>query len=518
MFSPASNESELEVIQEDVITKASNNNFVDMMSSNPNEADNKLTTSTENGEISKIVENENEVIQPHFINEDITTENVVFEEGSFLDIGSLPELVSFPENGSSPSKGVSPGADSLLEQQETIGEPRGITAEQFEGSYDHSQSNRSSASISSDTTEDTVIHVAGKPHIETKGAEVSEITNVLALEVVKEPSGAEEAQESNDKVQSSPPAEILDSEVKGESLPSTVVIDNDENVPNEANTEVIGQADGFDANDSGVDLETMNFDPNFKKSVTEEVSRWMERSYEENAPLETIPEDLAIDTSDRAVTSSLTSSVASSVEVENGPGELAGQPRQWKFQESLELAKENPVILSDDEDSMSYFSARSEQTIASDNDTLSFKSAPDTPTNMNEFQFPSKDDSSFDYDIITTPVGSDDESLIPDIDATPVGVKSTPVAAKSASSKSSVSMSAQTPTYQIKFIDESGKQSPKVASASMENVSSADNSRLSSSPQRISKLSASTPQFGGLQTSQSRFGGSGSLIGKETSI
>ena len=265
----------------------------------------------------------------------------------------------------------------------------------------------------------------------------------------------------------------------------------------EDNLEVEGQ----DLKDSGVDLDIASLDSNSQRAVNDEVTRWMERSLEGSTQLETISEDLPLN---EGVKSNL-----QSTELESSTRSKDGKP--YKFLDSMEMAKENPIILSDDEDSMSYFSARSELTIAdTDTDTMSYKSAPDTPTNNSEFEFPSRGDSMIDYDVITTPVGSDDENLIPDIDATPVARTSSP----------KVTITSRTPKYQIRVIDESKdkNQSPKAVSSSMDNITPVDASTLGSSPQRIGNLSASMPQFGGLKTSQARFGGSGNLQGKETSI
>ena len=283
------------------------------------------------------------------------------------------------------------------------------------------------------------------------------------------------------------------------------------------------------------EADNLPFDTSFKKSVKEDVARWMESSLESSGQLETISEDGVLEESTE------TQLRNSSKEFENSY-DLQKKP-VWKFQQSMELSKENPIILSDDEDdSLSYMSARSELTIASisqdtDADTMSYKSAPDTPTNLREFDFGSNNrDSIIDYDIITTPVGSDDEGLSSDTKQTPKAsatprapnespsAVATPVGATpragSPSKGVATPMSSQTPRYQISFIDESNGKNrlSNVTSASLENMTSPSSGKLSTSPQRISKLSASTPQFGELEASKSRFGGSGSLFGKETSI
>ena len=283
------------------------------------------------------------------------------------------------------------------------------------------------------------------------------------------------------------------------------------------------------------EADTLPFDTSFKKSVKEDVARWMESSLESSGQLETISEDGVLEESTEAQLRNASKEFENSYDLQKKP--------VWKLQQSMELSKENPIILSDDEDdSLSYMSARSELTIASisqdmDADTMSYKSAPDTPTNLREFDFGSNNrDSIIDYDIITTPVGSDDEGLSPDTKQTPKALATprasnespssvaTPVGATARAGSPSkgvaTPMSSQTPRYQISFIDESNGKSriSNVTSASLENVTSPGSGKLSTSPQRISKLSASTPQFGELETSKSRFGGSGSLFGKETSI
>lgn len=285
------------------------------------------------------------------------------------------------------------------------------------------------------------------------------------------------------------------------------------------------------------EADTLPYDPDFKKSVKEDVARWMESSFESSGQLETIGEDGVLEASTELKQKDGSKDLENSLDLQKKP--------VWKLQQSMELSKENPIILSDDEDdSLSYMSARSELTIASisqdtDADT-DYKSAPDTPTNLYEFDFGSNNrDSIIDYDIITTPVGSDDEGLSPDSKqtpkasttpnapngstspnaavATPIGV--TPRAG-SPSKGVPTPMSSHTPRYQISFIDESNGKSriSNVTSASLENVTSPSSGKLATSPQRISKLSASTPQFGELEDSKSRFGGSGSLFGKETAI
>ncbi len=191
---------------------------------------------------------------------------------------------------------------------------------------------------------------------------------------------------------------------------------------------------------------------------------------------------------------------------EGGQSKMADDSGEWHpnrliFQNSMELSKENPILLSDDDDSLSYMSARSELTIA-DTEESSYRSAPTTPTNPDSFEYLNKRDSTLDYDIITTPVGSDDEFSPPDI------FKAAPLEATTV----------KTPKYQIRIVEETPTPT---RNGSLDALSSSNNreeaGRLSSSPQRIGKLSTSTPQFGELVTSQSRFGGSGS-IGKETSI
>ena len=476
-----------------------------MLSSEFKESDRQVTDTF------KIGEHENKVAENEFANEHLITNDAMIEEYE----GVFAEPGSFPDTGESP-------------------EAKGAFDGHIQGSYDLNHSNRSSveiASVSSSSTEDTVIHVSGKARRDSKTTEIGQVDSGNLQGVEKSSPEDEAVKMSNPDT--SPPgesgseviadvknqvAEAVEAEVKDESSPEDLQDNIVVGMAKDADKEVVGQHDSLDANDSGVDLETVNFDPTLKRSVNEEVSRWMERSHEEASTLETIPEYTPIDSSEVFVPT-MTSSMTSSADADNVVDNVPGSQQKYRFQESMELAKENPVMLSDDEDSMTYFSARSELTVASDNDTLSFTSAPDTPTNTNEFHFPSKDVSTLDYDIITTPVGSDDENLVPDVDATPLAVKTAPLAAASSTAEQVATPgSIGTPKYRIKFIDESGKQGPKVLSASMENISSSGRDRLSANPQRVGKLSTSTPQFGELQTSKSRFGGSGSFFGKETSI
>ena len=426
---------------------------------------------------------------------------------------------------------VSPGKVSFQVSRKPV---KGAAEGQSQGAFDVNQLSRGSAgnlSVSSSSTEDTIVNLSGQGGIEEKSMEGDLIYNEHSQDAEGQSPKTELSNlraHSQVKVVSDVPKDaidpvtkVADSNVEDNNLPKAEGYDN---LLTDDVTDAQDHGGVPDANDSGVDLETVNFDPNFKRSVTEEVSRWMEKSYEESSPLETIPESTPMDNIEKNSTPSLTSSGVSSVtapsEANVATGDAPGSPKRYRFQESMEIARENPVMVSDDEDSMTYFSARSEQTVASDNDTLSFRSAPDTPTNIDdEFRFPSRDDSTaLDYDIITTPVGSDDENMIPDIVPTPVTIKSPGTSAVADAAKVSAPVSMQTPKYQIKFIDESGKQRAKVMSASMENMSSAGKDRLSASPQRVGKLSTSTPQFGELQNSQSRVGGSGSLFGKETAI
>jgi len=526
--STARSESQLQVIREDAITETPNNNVMNMTSTQmlPEALKNNEGLTTSSREVLKNAENGNRSIGNPIYNENVSAIDAVFDES--VSSVAEPELPS--------NVVVSPGKVSFLVSRKPGEEPKGTADGQSQGSFDANQSSRGSAgdiSVSSSSTEDTIVNLSGRGGSEygnTEGDRIlSEQTQddkgqspemeTVQLSNSHAPSQVEVVSEvienANDHV-----AKAADSEVQDRYLPE---VDGYENIVADDVTDAQYHAGAPDANDSGVDLETVNFEPNFKKSVTEEVSRWMEKSYEESSPLETILEDTSVDNNEKNFTPSLTSSGVSSVtassEANAAVGDASGSPKRYRFQESMEIARENPVMVSDDEDSMTYFSARSEQTIASDNDTLSFRSAPDTPTNIDdEFQFPSKDESTLDYDIITTPVGSDDEKMIPDIVATPVTTKSSGTSVVADAAKISTPGSKQTPKYQIAFIDESGKQKAKVMSASMENIPTAGKDRLSASPQRVGQLSTSTPQFGELQNSESRFGGSGSLFGKETAI
>ena len=522
---PASSESQLQIINEDAITETPNNNVLSMMppsmlSSECAKDDTALAKSMEvrdalsKGESEiKVAGNDNEEIEKRFVTESFSTSDVVFDESEavFADSASFSETEKSSEDVSLSQ--ISPEVKLALDGQ-------------FQVSNDLNHSNRSSveiASVSSSSTEDTVIHVSGKARIEAKSKDTGQVVKENLQEVEKDFTEIQDEVKLADS-QISPSAEsdsealagvqnqVSEEEVKDADLRDSAQEDSVDNRLKDADKEVIGHAKAGDANDSGVDLDTVNFDPSSKRSVNEEITRWMERSYEENTPLETIPEGAPLDNREKVFGSSLMSSGSQSAESDIISAEVPGSPKTLRLQGSLELARENPVMLSDDEDSMTYFSARSEQTIASDNDTLSFKSAPDTPTNTDEFQFPTKDDSILDYDIITTPIGSDDERLVPGVNATPITAKPAPWGATPVGDRAFTPGANQTPKYQIKFIDESGKQDPKVLSASMENVSSTGRGKLNS------KLSSSTPQFGELQTSQSRFGGSGSFFGKETSI
>ena len=520
---PASNEFQLQPIQEEFIAEAPNNNVVNLappiLSSQLKESNQQVA------DILNYGENENnKVTESEFVNDHLITNDAIIEENEGV----------FAEPGSFPDTRESPGMAPFSQPGQVLEESKGELDGRIQGSYDRNHSNRSSveiASISSSSTEDTVVHVGGKAQHDSKTTEAGQVVNENLQGVEKSSSGDEAVKIANPDA--SPPgegrsetitevkgqvAEVKETEVRDESSVEDLQDNSAVGMVGDADKELVGQYENLDSNDSGVDLETVNFDSNPKRSVAEEVSRWMERSYEEACPLETIPEGTPIGSSE-AFVSTMTSSMTSSTEADNVVDHVPGSHQKYRFQESMELAKENPVMLSDDEDSMTYFSARSELTVASDNDTLSFTSAPDTPTNNSEFQFPSRDVSTLDYDIITTPVGSDDEKLVPDVDTTPVAVKSTPLAAASSMTEQVATPGSSTaPKYRIKFIDESGKQGPKVLSASMENVSSSGRDRLDANPQRVGKLSTSTPQFGELQTSQSRFGGSGSFFGKETSI
>lgn len=500
----ASHESKPLLIEEDAVAEESaNNNVIEVTSlglhSGVQIADEIEIEAMDEG----LVSSGNELNKSLLIDENITAESVVFDknEASFPESGLMPENGSFPKTGSVPRMG------SSHDERPSEGVLEELVTGHLEGSSILRRSSVDAASISSGSTEDTVIHVTGKQYKDVRRAGSNE--DIHADEKKKksiESVGGEKAGvKGQEKVQ------LQEAGLDGQTMNEHGEKTEEKNVDIEPDQGAKSNT-ALDANDSGVDLDAMNIDPNFKRSVTEEVSLWMERSCEENAPLETIPEDPPVDNGEKGMTPSVASSMVSSNEVEGSDDSVKGEV-QWKFQESLEMAKQNPVILSDDdEDSMSYFSARSEQTMASDNDAMSFKSAPETPTNVNEFQFPTKDDS-FDYDIITTPVGSDDESLAAPADVTPTGTLLT-----TAPDGTSTLSSLQKPKYQIKVIDESAGQSSKVVSASMDNVSSVGGSQLSSSPQRISNMSSSMPHFGGLQKSQSQFGGSGSIYGKETSI
>eukprot|EP00794_Sanderia_malayensis_P019425 gene19425-21347_t len=166
-------------------------------------------------------------------------------------------------------------------------------------------------------------------------------------------------------------------------------------------------------------------------------------------------------------------------------------------------------------------SARSELTIT-DTDDGNFKSAQThLQMKMNLSNFPIERGNSFDYDIITTPVTSDDEKGI-ESKASKLEpaekIESSKFESKKASkfdsararfeSPSSTPVNARTPKYQIKVVDE------KATPTSRQHLAAG----FGGNAERIGKLSSSTPQFGDLKSSQSRLGGSGSMVGKETSI
>ena len=130
---------------------------------------------------------------------------------------------------------------------------------------------------------------------------------------------------------------------------------------------------------------------------------------------------------------------------------------------SLELSKQNPVLYTSDDDADSFTSAHSELTSpslttdADDGDTLSFLSAREdmTPTNEDTtFEFPSAAD---DYEIITTPVGSDEESDL-NQQQTPKAYIASENQEKT-KAKTHWTPNAKTPGFEIKVIDETQSRS-----------------------------------------------------------
>ena len=362
--------------------------------------------------------------------------------------------------------------------------------------FDSKRNSADVSSISSGSTEDTVIQVAVETVAQEAGPEFMFDEHVPnsqeePLTDEEEPlTGVQEIKAEEISVLAnegeSSGAEV--SEVKGESA--------------------VNGVDHFPEEVRGEDVYRQKI-----KSANDEVNRWMENSSkmdEEARSIDQGSEDMKDQGSEDM------KDQGSEDMKDQGSNDEVSAAIHFAFQNSMELSKQNPVLLSDDEDSLSFTSARSELTIAStsqDNqsDTQSFRSAPATPTNSSTFDFPLQRDSEVEYDIITTPVGSDDEVLNTPVVSAPVKIDAaTPV-------------NGSPPKYQIRVVDET----PKQKSGSMDVLPSGatpsyhgngDVGKLSSSPQRISHLSASSPQFGDLNNSQSRFGGSGSSIGKETSI